>query len=109
MEPPPAGRHEGPDGDGAAELAEEAEAVDLRGAEGQGFLQDNRTWSRVVQLQAERQIAGEQPEAEGGAIDLDAEAFGTEMFETSSDVSGLSAEEIVGRDAKEYAVGDEGT
>ncbi len=35
-------------------------------------------------------------------LDLDADEFGTEMFETSSDVSGLSAEEIVTRDAKEY-------
>ena len=35
-------------------------------------------------------------------LDLDAKAFGMEMFGASSDVSGLSAEEIVGRDAKEY-------
>jgi manganese-dependent inorganic pyrophosphatase len=35
-------------------------------------------------------------------LDLDADEFGTEMFEASSDVSSLSAEEIVGRDAKEY-------
>ncbi len=35
-------------------------------------------------------------------LELDAEEFGTEMFEASSDVSGLSAEQIVGRDAKEY-------
>jgi manganese-dependent inorganic pyrophosphatase len=35
-------------------------------------------------------------------LDLDANEFGTEMFETSSDVSGLSADEIVNRDAKEY-------
>jgi manganese-dependent inorganic pyrophosphatase len=35
-------------------------------------------------------------------LDLDAEAFGMEMFEASSDVSDLSAEEIVNRDAKEY-------
>src|SRR3712207_986402 len=36
-------------------------------------------------------------------LDLDAREFGMEMFEASSDVSGLSAEEIVVRDAKEYA------
>ena len=36
-------------------------------------------------------------------LDLDAEEFGMEMFETSSDVSDLSAEEITDRDAKEYA------
>jgi manganese-dependent inorganic pyrophosphatase len=36
-------------------------------------------------------------------LDLDAREFGMEMFEASSDVSELSAEEIVGRDAKEYA------
>lgn len=35
-------------------------------------------------------------------LDLDAEQFGMEMFEASSDVSELSANEIVGRDAKEY-------
>jgi manganese-dependent inorganic pyrophosphatase len=36
-------------------------------------------------------------------LELDAREFGMEMFEASSDVSGLSAEEIVNRDAKEYA------
>jgi len=36
-------------------------------------------------------------------LGVDAQEFGTEMFEASSDVSGLSAEEIVNRDAKEYA------
>ena len=35
-------------------------------------------------------------------LDLDAGAFGREMFEASSDVSGLSGEQIVNRDAKEY-------
>jgi len=35
-------------------------------------------------------------------LDLDAEEFGTVMFEASSDVSSLSAAEIVVRDAKEY-------
>ena len=35
-------------------------------------------------------------------LDLNAEEFGMEMFEASSDVSELSAEEIVNRDAKEY-------
>ncbi len=35
-------------------------------------------------------------------LDLDAREFGMEMFEASSDVSDLSAEEIVSRDAKEY-------
>jgi manganese-dependent inorganic pyrophosphatase len=35
-------------------------------------------------------------------LDLDAEEFGMEMFEASSDVSELTAEEIVNRDAKEY-------
>ncbi|MGB3683972.1 MAG: putative manganese-dependent inorganic diphosphatase [Rubrobacteraceae bacterium] len=36
-------------------------------------------------------------------LDLDAEEFGMEMFEVSSDVSDLTAGEIVDRDAKEYA------
>jgi len=36
---------------------------------------------------------------------LEAEAFGREMFEATSDVSEVPAEEIVGRDAKEYEVG----
>ena len=35
-------------------------------------------------------------------LDLDAREYGMEMIQASSDVSGLSAEEIVGRDAKEY-------
>jgi manganese-dependent inorganic pyrophosphatase len=35
-------------------------------------------------------------------LGLDAREFGMEMFEASSDVSGLSAEEIACRDAKEY-------
>ena len=39
-----------------------------------------------------------------GLLDLDAETFGVEMFEASSDVSGLSAEEIVDRDRKEYGL-----
>ena len=41
-----------------------------------------------------------------GLLDLDAHEFGMEMFEASSDVSGLSAGEIVDRDLKEYALGD---
>ncbi|CAN5813865.1 putative manganese-dependent inorganic diphosphatase [soil metagenome] len=36
-------------------------------------------------------------------LDLDGEKFGMEMFEASSDVSRLSSEEIIARDAKEYA------
>lgn len=36
-------------------------------------------------------------------LGIDAEEFGMKMFEASSDVSDLSAEEIVDRDAKEYA------
>ena len=37
-------------------------------------------------------------------LGLDAHEFGTEMFEASSDVSEVAAEDIVGRDAKEYEV-----
>ncbi len=37
-------------------------------------------------------------------LDLDAIAFGREMFEATSDVSGLSALDIVTRDAKEYTL-----
>ena len=39
-----------------------------------------------------------------GLLDLDAREFGMEMFEASSDVSGLSPEEIVDRDRKEYGL-----
>jgi manganese-dependent inorganic pyrophosphatase len=35
-------------------------------------------------------------------LSLDARSFGMEMFETTSDVSALPAEEIIARDAKEY-------
>lgn len=40
---------------------------------------------------------------------LDAGEFGMEMFEASSDVSDLSAEEIISRDAKEYGTSADGT
>ncbi len=35
---------------------------------------------------------------------LDAQAFGREMFESTADVSEVSAEELVTRDAKQYQV-----
>jgi manganese-dependent inorganic pyrophosphatase len=38
-------------------------------------------------------------------LELDATEFGRDMFERTSDVSQLAAEQIVGRDAKEYEVG----
>ena len=38
------------------------------------------------------------------AIGVEAQRFGREMFETSSDVSDLSAERIVSQDAKEYEI-----
>ena len=41
-------------------------------------------------------------------LDLDAEAFGREMFEASSDVTDLSGAEIVNRDAKEYGTSSGG-
>ncbi|MDP8925846.1 MAG: putative manganese-dependent inorganic diphosphatase [Actinomycetota bacterium] len=37
-------------------------------------------------------------------LDLDAERFGMEMFEASSDVSDLSAQELITHDQKEYGV-----
>ena len=37
-------------------------------------------------------------------LEIDATAFGREMFESTSDVSRVPAEEIVGRDAKQYEV-----
>jgi manganese-dependent inorganic pyrophosphatase len=45
----------------------------------------------------------------GSCLDLDVEAFGLEMFQESSDVSGLSATDIVARDAKEYELASGGT
>ena len=38
------------------------------------------------------------------ALGVDAEEFGSEMFEAGSDVTGVSADEIVNRDAKEYSL-----
>jgi manganese-dependent inorganic pyrophosphatase len=38
-------------------------------------------------------------------LDLDAKDFGRQMFESGSDVSDATAEEIVTRDAKEYEIG----
>ncbi|HEV8045250.1 MAG TPA: putative manganese-dependent inorganic diphosphatase, partial [Rubrobacter sp.] len=43
-----------------------------------------------------------------GLLDVDAKEFGMEMFEASSDVSGLSAQEIIDRDQKEYDLGEVG-
>jgi len=43
----------------------------------------------------------------GERLGLDAEELGMEMFRASSDVSGLSAEEIVARDAKHYELDDD--
>lgn len=40
-------------------------------------------------------------------LDVDAREFGREMFETTSDVSQVPAEEVVARDAKQYDVGGE--
>jgi manganese-dependent inorganic pyrophosphatase len=45
----------------------------------------------------------------GELVEEDAEAFGMEMFQESSDVSALSAAEIVGRDAKEYELDSGGS
>jgi manganese-dependent inorganic pyrophosphatase len=45
----------------------------------------------------------------GSQLGEDPERFGREMFEASSDVSGLSAAEIVGRDAKTYELQRERT
>ncbi|MGH2941505.1 MAG: putative manganese-dependent inorganic diphosphatase [Solirubrobacteraceae bacterium] len=39
-----------------------------------------------------------------GLLSLDAQEFGREMFEYSSDVAGVSAEDLVTRDLKEYEV-----
>ncbi len=41
-------------------------------------------------------------------LDVDAKEFGMEMFEASSDVSGLSPQEIIDRDQKEYDLGELG-
>ena len=43
-----------------------------------------------------------------GLLDLDAREFGMEMFEASSDVTSLSAEEIIDVDQKEYDLGEPG-
>jgi manganese-dependent inorganic pyrophosphatase len=40
-------------------------------------------------------------------LDVDAQAFGREMFERTSDLSRVAAEEIVARDAKDYDAGGE--
>ena len=42
-------------------------------------------------------------------LDPDAKRFGMEMFEASSDVSDLSAQEIIMRDQKEYGVSEGAT
>jgi manganese-dependent inorganic pyrophosphatase len=42
-------------------------------------------------------------------LSLDAVAFGREMFESTADVRGVPAEDLVTRDAKHYETGDGGT
>ena len=43
------------------------------------------------------------------ALAVDAQELGREMFEATADVSEVSAEEIISRDAKRYTVGGERT
>jgi hypothetical protein len=42
----------------------------VRGPEGEGLLQDNGARGRLMELQSQRQIAGEQAEAERDAVQL---------------------------------------
>jgi manganese-dependent inorganic pyrophosphatase len=43
------------------------------------------------------------------SLELEARAFGMEMFQATSDVSNLPASDIINRDAKEYATSSGGT
>jgi manganese-dependent inorganic pyrophosphatase len=45
----------------------------------------------------------------GSLVEVEAEAFGMEMFQESADVSSVSAAEIVARDAKGYELDSGGT
>jgi manganese-dependent inorganic pyrophosphatase len=68
------------------------------------ILSDTVIFNSPTTTERDREAAGYLEEMLG----LDAREFGMEMFEASSDVSDLSAEEIIGRDQKEYALGDAG-
>ena len=61
-------------------------------------LSDNVILNSPTTTERDREVVGYLEER----LDVDAVEFGMEMFEASSDVSEISAEEIVNRDAKEY-------
>ncbi len=65
------------------------------------ILSDTVILSSPTTTERDRRVVGYLEEL----LQLDAREFGMEMFEYSSDVSDLSGEEIVTRDAKEYDVG----
>jgi manganese-dependent inorganic pyrophosphatase len=65
------------------------------------ILSDTVILSSPTTTERDRRVVGYLEEL----LQLSARDFGMEMFEHSSDVSDLSGEEIVGRDAKEYDVG----
>jgi manganese-dependent inorganic pyrophosphatase len=67
-------------------------------------LSDTVIFNSPTTIDRDREVARYLEEMLG----VDAREFGMEMFEASSDVSDLSAEEIIGRDQKEYALGDVG-
>ena len=61
-------------------------------------LSDTVILNSPTTTERDREVVGYQEEM----LDVDAVEFGMEMFEASSDVSEVSAAEIVNRDAKEY-------
>jgi manganese-dependent inorganic pyrophosphatase len=69
------------------------------------ILSDTVIFNSVTTTERDREVVRYLEEL----LDLDAKEFGMEMFEASADVSDLSAEEIIGRDQKEYALGDAGS
>lgn len=70
---------DGPDTDGVGIVLEQAEALDVGGAESERFAEHSRLPCRVRQLQAEREITGEQPKTDGDPIGM--QAIADEMIE----------------------------
>src|SRR5215204_5977085 len=69
-----AGRSERGYDEGPAVAVKQAQPVDVGGAEGHRLADDGRTRLRLVDLQADREIAREEPKADGDPIGMEAVA-----------------------------------
>jgi hypothetical protein len=64
----------GPEPDGALHLNEQAQALDMGGAEGAGLAEDLGASSGLMDLQPQSQVASEQAQAHGDTVGMEAGA-----------------------------------